>query len=336
MFRIITYEVPVLSAPVRISTFLRRLGFSRQNLIELKKLPGPVLVNGEERFFNERIRGGETLTVRIPVDDDPDMPEADLPFGIVYEDDDLIVVDKPAGMPIHPSFRNRENTLANALAWYFHQKDTPFVFRCSNRLDRDTSGLTVAAKHIVSANILSVMGTQRRIEREYLGIVRGIPSPADGIIDAPLGRVPGSVLMRQVDLEHGEKAVTRYKTLSVFSSSAQDLRGVCHDGNTNSTKKDGYSLLLLTLETGRTHQIRVHMKYAGFPLIGDYLYNPDFEIMHRQALHCRRLRFPHPMSGEIMTFEAPVPEDMQTALKILENLNSHQERSSKGTGITME
>ena len=294
MDRIIRYEIPPLAAPVRISTWLRSKGYSRQNLIELKKFEGSVQTEGRPRYFNERLYGGENLTIRIPLDHDPDLPAVKLPVEIVYEDQDLLVVNKPAGMPTHPSFNNRGNTLANALAYYFSEKGEPFVFRCSNRLDRDTSGLTVVSRHIVSGNILSVMGTARLIKREYLGIVRGVPSPLEGTIHAPLARVPGSVLMRQVDFEAGEHSVTHYRTVRTYKK--------C-------------SLVSLTLETGRTHQIRVHLKYAGFPLIGDYLYNPDMELISRQALHCAHLSFTHPVTGEEMSFKAPLPEDMQKALK---------------------
>ena len=159
MYRTISYEVPAMPSPIRISTFLRRKGFSRQNLIELKKYEDSVLVDGRARYFNERLAGGEKITVRILLDADPEekVLPVNLPVKIVYEDPDLLVVNKPAGMPVHPSHNNRDNTLANALAWYFREKEEPFVFRCSNRLDRDTSGLTVVARHFVSGNMLSVV-----------------------------------------------------------------------------------------------------------------------------------------------------------------------------------
>ena len=143
---------------------------------------------------------------------------------------------------------------------------------------------------MVSGSILSEMGARHALRREYLAIVRGIPQPESGTINAPLSREEGSILKRRVDFENGETAVTHYKTIKT---------------------KDGYSLVSLVLETGRTHQIRVHMQYIGTPLIGDYLYNPDYEKMHRQALHSARLSFTHPITGEAMSFEAPLPEDMR-------------------------
>ncbi len=205
-----------------------------------------------------------------------------------------MVLDKPADMPIHPSMKNYENSLANGLAWYFASQNIPFVFRCINRLDRDTTGLTIIAKHMVSGGILSVMAARREISREYLAIVSGTGMPPEGTVDAPLGRKPGSAIERMVDFEHGERAVTHYRVLQ---------------------EKNGCSLISLHLETGRTHQIRVHMKYLGYPLIGDFLYYPDKTLISRQALHSCRLEFSHPITGQPMVFTSPLPEDMQQVLR---------------------
>ncbi len=207
-----------------------------------------------------------------------------------------MVINKPAGMPIHPSMNNYYNSLANALAYYFEQQNCPFVFRCINRLDRDTSGLTIVAKHYVSAGMLSAMIANKAtsgITREYLAIAKGSVRPLEGTITAPLGRKEGSIIERTVDFENGESAVTHYRVLD---------------------EKNGHSLVSLILETGRTHQIRIHMKYLGYPLIGDYLYNPDMEQIQRQALHAWKLSFVHPITGEKMQFTAPLPEDMAAVL----------------------
>ncbi|MGN1267428.1 MAG: RluA family pseudouridine synthase, partial [Dorea sp.] len=209
-------------------------------------------------------------------------------------DEDIIVINKSAGMPIHPSLNNYTNSMANALAWYYQEQGKPFIFRCSNRLDRDTSGLTVVAKHLVSGNILSCMVRDREFHREYLAIVRGKVTPACGTIDAPLARKEGTIIERCVDWENGEKAITHYKVLEQIN---------------------GHSLVQLKLETGRTHQIRIHMKHLGFPLVGDYLYNPDMEYIQRQALHSHKIAFTHPISGIPMEFTADLPEDMQNILK---------------------
>ena len=193
-------------------------------------------------------------------------------------------------MPTHPSRNNYDNTLANGLVKYYRDTGQDFVFRCTNRLDRDTSGLILVSKHMVSASIMGEMVKKRCCMREYLAICKGSVTPKAGTIDVPLGRKSGSIIERCVDFENGERAVTHYEV----------VKEAC-----------GHSLVRLKLDTGRTHQIRIHMKYLGFPLIGDYLYNPDYERMNRQALHSYRMEFAHPVTGEYMHFTCPLPEDMR-------------------------
>ena len=294
MERIITYHIDSTSAGLRIEQYLRRRGYSYQNLTLLKKMHESILLNGVWSYMRTPMEGGDILTVHIQEpESSPNIPPAALPLDIVYEDEDIIVVNKPAGMPVHPSLNNYENSLANALMYYYQEQGKPFIFRCTNRLDRDTSGLTVVAKHMVSSSILSGMGVRHEITREYLAIVRGVLSPPEGTIDAPIGRTGSSLIERKIDFEKGEHAVTHYHVVE---------------------EKNGHSLVSLILETGRTHQIRVHMKYIGHPLVGDYLYNPDMEYIDRQALHSHRLSFTHPITGEKMEFTAPLPADMRKIL----------------------
>ena len=294
MDRIITYTIKNTENSLRVEQFLRRHSYSYQNLTQLKKMPESILINGTWAYMKELLTEGDTLTVRIQENQSsPNIPAVELPLDIVYEDDDLIVINKPAGMPIHPSLNNYRNSLANALMYYYTKQNKPFIFRCTNRLDRDTSGLTVIAKHLVSSSILSQMAVRHEITREYLAIVRGPVTPSQGTINAPIGRAGTSLIERKIDPEHGENAVTHYRVIN---------------------GKNGHSLVSLILETGRTHQIRVHMKYIGHPLIGDYLYNPDMEFISRQALHSHRLSFRHPITGKTMEFEAPLPEDMAVIL----------------------
>lgn len=291
MERIITYHIDNISTGLRIEQYLRRQSYSYQNLTQLKKMPESILINGVWSYMRTPLKNGDVLTVHIrEQESSPNIPPVKHPLDIVYEDEDIIVVNKPAGMPVHPSLNNYKNTLANALMYYFREQGKPFIFRCTNRLDRDTSGLTVVAKHMVSSGILSKMGVRHEITREYLAIVRGSLKPSEGTINAPIGRTGSSLIERKIDFEKGEHAVTHYHVAK---------------------EKNGHSLVSLILETGRTHQIRVHMKYIGHPLIGDYLYNPDMEYIDRQALHSYRLSFTHPITGEKMEFTAPLPEDMR-------------------------
>ena len=261
MNRTITYLISDKDAGFTIEQNLRHRGYSAKNITHLKKTPESVLLNGIWVHMTHRLTSGDELVIRIVEEQSSErVPPVEHPIHIVYEDEDILVIDKQAGMPIHPSLNNYYNSLANALAWYFEQQKKPFIFRCVNRLDRDTSGLTIIAKHVVSAAILSSMNARREIHREYRAIVRGHLTPESGVITAPLGRKDSSIIERTVDFDHGEKAVTYYQFLE---------------------EKNGHSLVSLRLGTGRTHQIRIHMKYIGFPLIGDYLYNPDMEHITR-------------------------------------------------------
>ncbi len=298
MERTIEYRIDGSSDGLRVEQFLRRKGYSSQNLAQIKRMPKSILVGGVHYYMRDTLHAGDCLHVHIQETSSSEkIPPTKLPLNIVYEDEDLIVIDKAAGMPIHPSMNNYTHSVANALAWYYKEQGKPFIFRCCNRLDRDTSGITVVAKHLVSGNILSAATHDRKICREYLAIARGSVTPKKGTIDVPLSRKEGTVIERVADPEHGEYAVTHYQ--------------VIHEAN-------GHSLVSLALETGRTHQIRIHMKYIGFPLIGDYLYNPDMEHMKRQALHSHRVSFPHPITGEAMEFTAPLPEDMRNVIGIQE------------------
>ena len=295
MNRNIDYIIDEDSAGLRVEQFLRRKRYSGQNLSEIKRMPKSILVNGVHYYMRQELSTGDHLQVRIcETKNSEKIPPTNLPLDIIYEDEDLLVLNKPAGMPIHPSLNNYTNSMANALAYYFQSQGKPFIFRCCNRLDRDTSGLTIVSKHLVSGSILSDMTKYREVHREYLAIARGSVTPSEGTIQAPLGRKEGTIIERTVDWEHGEDAVTHYKVVK---------------------EANGHSLVSLRLETGRTHQIRIHMKYLGYPLIGDYLYNPDMEYMTHQALHSHHMEFTHPITGEHMSFTAPLPEDMARVMQ---------------------
>ena len=295
MNRNIDYIIDEDSAGLRVEQFLRRKRYSGQNLSEIKRMPKSILVNGVHYYMRQELSTGDHLQVRIcETQNSEKIPPTKLALDIIYEDEDLLVLNKPAGMPIHPSLNNYTNSMANALAYYFQSQGKPFIFRCCNRLDRDTSGLTIVSKHLVSGSILSDMTKYREVHREYLAIARGSVTPSEGTIQAPLGRKDGTIIERTVDWEHGEDAVTHYKVVK---------------------EANGHSLVSLRLETGRTHQIRIHMKYLGYPLIGDYLYNPDMEYLTRQALHSHHMEFTHPITGEHMSFTAPLPEDMARVMQ---------------------
>lgn len=294
MNRTLTYEISTEYDGFLIDKYLKSQGYSSANITAIKKMPNNVVVNGQWVHMNRKLSAGEVLTVNISEDNSSEkIPPVKMALDIVYEDEDIIVINKPAGLPIHPSLNHYEDSLANGLAYYYESQGKPFIFRCANRLDKNTSGLTVIAKHLVSANILSTMVKNRQFHREYYAIVRGTLAEKTGTIDAPIGRVDDSIITRQVDFENGERAVTHYEVIK---------------------ENNGHSLVSIHLETGRTHQIRVHFKYIGHPLIGDHLYNPDFKYMNRQALHSHKIEFTHPITGSPISFVADLPTDMQFIL----------------------
>lgn len=285
-----SYKIEPIDAGQTVDAFLKTKGFSRRLIIQLKKEETGLMLNGGRIFTNHILSTGEELVIQLPAEDEVDqITPVRLPFSVIYEDEHLVAVNKPDDMPIHPSINNHENTLANAASWYWKENNTSCPFRCVNRLDRDTTGLVLLAKHQLSGSILSTMVKNRQISREYMAVVEGTLSEA-GTVSLPIGRVPGSAIMRMVDAEHGDHAVTHYEPLAW---------------------ENGFTLLKIHLETGRTHQIRIHMKAIGHPLPGDYLYNPTYEWIKRQPLHSKSLTFSHPISGEPMHLEAPVPEDIK-------------------------
>lgn len=294
MKRIFTYTIPSDFEGKNLLSFLKSKGYSSQIITHLKRTENGILLNGIWGRVRDILHSQDQLTITlIETESSDNIVPVNLPLNIVYEDEDLMIINKAADTPIHPSQGNYENTLANAVAFYFHEKGETFTYRCINRLDRDTTGLLIIAKHMYSASLLSNMVQNRAIHREYLAIATGCV-PEEGCIEAPIGRVDGSTIERQVDFENGEYACTYFKRKAY---------------------QNGYSLVSLKLATGRTHQIRVHMKHIGHPLPGDFLYNPDYSAIQRQALHSHRLVFLHPITNQKMEFTAPIPEDMNSILK---------------------
>lgn len=320
MERYLEYQIPQQMEGHKISEFLHSKGYSNQNLAIIKRMPESILIwnqadvkiedckeeknritssvkKEEARWerMNYILCAGDVLAVHIQEEkNSPKIPPVALSFPIVYEDEDIVVINKPAGMPIHPSAQNYENTLGNAAAFYYQSQKKAFIYRCVNRLDKDTTGLTILAKHLVSSSILYNSIVRHEIHREYIAIVEGNLISNQGIIDIPIGRKEESAIERMVDIKSGERAVTHYQVLD---------------------RQEDTSVVKLHLDTGRTHQIRVHMAYIGHPLIGDFLYNPENHQMKRQALHAYHISFPHPITGTNIELFAPIPEDMRSYVR---------------------
>jgi len=321
MVRNINYKIRTEDSDKTIYIFLRERFFSAKMLAHLKHTENSVLLNGQPVFLNTLLKSEDVLTVVYCEDDESEnIIPVNLSFKIVYEDDDIMVIDKPSDMPVHPAINNFDNTLANGLAYYFAKKDKHFVFRCINRLDRDTSGLLIVAKHRLAASILSDFMKKREIHREYLALASGIFDKKTGTVDLPIGRVGESIIARFVDFENGENAVTHYEVIEEYLSS-DDVLNRASGKSSNASEATAVSgvdlpcsLIKLHLETGRTHQIRVHMSYIGHPLLGDSLYNKHFQVsedagcnkkpgsLTRQALHSHKIEFIHPITLEPMKF----------------------------------
>ena len=292
MDRIFHYQITENEQNTTVLDFLRKKGFSRHILSSMKADKEALTRNGQRIGGREQLLAGDYFRVRLleTVDSDGIVPVS-MPLSILYEDEDILVINKPADMPVHPSIGNYTNTLANGVAAYLDAKDEHSPFRCINRLDRDTSGTLILAKNAFSAAVLSTQMRNRQIRRTYLAVVEGI-TPPNGTISAPISRVDDSVIERHVDFLRGEPAVTHYERLET---------------------KNEHSLLEIHLETGRTHQIRVHMGYIGHPLPADYLYHPEYDCFKRQPLHSLQLEFRHPVTDKPMCLLAPVSEDMCNA-----------------------
>ncbi|WP_432765222.1 RluA family pseudouridine synthase [Hungatella effluvii] len=275
-----------------VEQFLLSNGYSAALIRRLRHTEQSILKNGSPVYTTYRLDEGDSLAVTLPEEHGSEnIVPVPMDLDIRYEDRDLLVVNKAAGVPIHPSQGNHDNTLANGIAWYLGEKGEAATYRAINRLDRDTTGLLILARHALSACMLSEMVRTHAIRRCYLAAASGLVPP-EGVIDAPIARTCDSTIERCVDFERGDSARTHYRTLYY-------------------NRDTDCSLVELRLETGRTHQIRVHMKHIGHPLPGDFLYNPDYRLIGRQALHSWQLDFIHPIKKEPLHFEAPLPEDMR-------------------------
>ena len=278
-------------AGVKVDTLLKRhMGLSGTVVRRIKWLDDGILVDGvrvNTRFCPE---AGQVLSARLS---DPQRSSGIVPapgqLDIVYEDEDLIVLNKAPGVPVHPGPGHFDDTLGNFLVNYYEKTGQEADFHPVHRLDRGTTGLIVAAKHPHAQEALKHQLHTENFRRLYLAVCEGLPDPIHGTIDAPLGPRPGS-LVEQMARPDGKPARTRYGVLRHWGAR---------------------SLVSLELETGRTHQIRVHMAHIGHPLTGDFLYGAeDQNLIGRPALHSGYLSFLHPLTGEKLQFSVPLPDDM--------------------------
>ncbi len=293
MTRRIQYKIEEQHNGKCISMFLKEKEYSRAVIIELKKTKTGIQKNGTWAGVNEILNTGDILEIRLTEQGSSEnIVPKEFQLDILYEDEDILVVNKPYDTPIHPSVNNYNNTLANGVVHYYQQQNKPYIFRCINRLDRDTTGVTILAKNLISASILSKRMKERGLSRTYVAFVEGI-TKEEGTIDLPIGREEGTLIKRRIDEKEGKHAVTHYCKLEELQIEGKAV-----------------SVVALQLETGRTHQIRVHMASIGHPLLGDFLYNESNHMLTRQALHAASCAFYHPITGEYKRITAPLPKDM--------------------------
>lgn len=291
------FKVGVNDSGILLRSYLKRLSLSNKLISHLKTVENGITVNGEHVTVRYTLKQGDLVSLAIEDTESSESVEPrELPLDILYEDEDLVVCNKPPFMPTHPSHNHHDDTLANALAFYY--SDKPFVFRPVNRLDRNTSGTVLVAKNARAAAMLFSEMKRRNIGKTYLAVVEG-EICGSGVIEKHLCRTEASIIVRRVceESEPGAQyAKTEYK--------------VVERGN-------GLSLVRLNPLTGRTHQLRVHLASIGHPILGDDIYGNTSELISRQALHAESLTFKRPSDGETIEIKAPLPRDIKDAAKDL-------------------
>jgi len=295
-----TFKLVAETAGERLDKYItqKESGLSRSFIQELVN-SGHILVNNQSAKPSLRLKTGDTITIEIPPETPSELKAENIPLEIIFQDKDLLLINKPPGLTVHPAPGHPDHTLVNgvlALEPEMEDFDDPLRPGIVHRLDKDTSGLLLVAKNRQALANLSAQFKERTIRKYYLALVKGELRPAEGFIEAPLGRDPQNRQKIAV-VSDGRHARTGYKVLRYIQ---------------------GYSLLEVKLETGRTHQIRVHFAAIGHPVAGDAVYGQKESWVKRQFLHAHRLSFALPSNGQVVEFTSPLPPDLEEALKILE------------------
>ena len=272
------------------------LGFSKRLRAKLKNNPQLVRLNGVEAAGWIPLKTGDQITIDFPQEVSNFVPE-NIPLDIIYEDDDLLILNKQAGIVCHPTKGHPIHTISNGVQHYIDTNKREFKIRFINRLDMDTSGVLAIAKNSHSQDAVVKQMKLNLVEKKYLAVVKGIIEEDLGTINQPIGQ-PDPLLVQRGVVEDGDESTTHFKVVDRYSK--------------------GYTLVELLLETGRTHQIRVHLAHLGHPIVGDHLYGEDEPfLIERQALHALSLSLKHPVTGSPMVFQAPIPKDIAKLIDLL-------------------
>lgn len=281
--------IPPEHSGMLVRDYLRSVRAFSRRIIKTVKYDDNITINGEPVTVRAELKEGDELSIHFPDEvRGPMLHPVHKPLEILFENEAVIVVNKPAELATIPSIHHLDDSLSNRLIAYYDENDIASTAHIVTRLDVDTSGIVLIAKNQLSHSILGQKQEERKIHRTYVALVEGLLKEKKGTIQNPIGRKAGSIIEREVHPE-GKKAITHFEVLA----EAEDR-----------------SLVEITLETGRTHQIRVHFSYIGHPLMGDELYGGSKDVMKRQALHCKSITFPDPFDSNILSFEADLPEDM--------------------------
>jgi len=289
-----------------LRTILRsKLNMSRRLMTKLKTVDQGITVNGKRLYMDARLHAGDMVELRLPTETSETIEPQPMELDILYEDQDLLAVNKPPGLIVHPTLGHYKDTLANGVMHYWLERGESYRFRPVHRLDELTSGVVLIAKNAYAHQQLSIQLQNRAVVKEYIAFVHGVVAEATGDITGPIDRDPEQPHIRIVT-ETGYPALTSYEVLQTYREASK---------------------VKVLLGTGRTHQIRVHMRWLGHPLIGDPMYTlPEYDharfagVMDRQALHAERIEFTHPLTGKRVRIEAPLAEDLVRLQAFLEQV----------------
>lgn len=281
---------------ITIKDFLLSNNISSKAISTLKKQVDGILVNGKVQFTNYKLQPNDILSINLDENNDyENIIATKMDLNILYEDDDIVIVNKSADITVHPSKKYFTNSLVNGLTYYYQNKNMDVKLHCITRLDKETSGCVLFAKNRIAANCLSNMVKQKEISKTYLSLASGKVSKQHFLISAPISRISKGNILRCVDFQTGKEALTECFLLEYYPS-------------------NDISLLKCLLHTGRTHQIRVHLQYINHPIVSDSLYNKSCNLLLRQGLHCYNIRFIHPISHQLIDVTSQLPADLKQVL----------------------